>query len=519
MVRDKYNESIEVRDDSIAAHLIEEKMDFNMWLQENVIKFSPFLMGSLGIHVVLLLVLSAISTAGTIKPPDEISVVDLTKKETPKLEEVEEEIKKEEIEKEEVTEREVEDTKITESEEEDDQIETPSPLKGKGVYDTIGIGGGLGGGRGRKGGRKKKAPVATENAVLAGLIWLAKHQNSDGSWGAKAFLTQCKGSSCGGPGDTDYDIGITATSLLAFLGAGYTPSSRDTYDGYNFGNVVKNAATYLIGIQNNEGVFGGVKPGKFMYNQSIAAYAISDLYGLTKDMPTGVIFKEPAQKAVDYIVSVQNPGKAWRYQPKDGQNDSSVSGWVAMALKAAEGAELNVPSSAFANIKAFYDEVTDPSYGRVGYTELGSVALRANEEKSSPVIQPSLTAIGIMVRIFIDKKTSDPVIKNGVQLILGSLPTWDTGKLGVIDYYYWFYASYCLNQYDGPDGPSWKMWNEKMKEVLLKSQKTKNDGCAYGSWDPIDRWGDEGSRVYSTAINVLTLEVYYRLRIMIKEGH
>ena len=31
-----------------------------------------------------------------------------------------------------------------------------------------------------------------------------------------------------------------------------------------------------------------------------------------------------------------------------------------------------------------------------------------------------------------------------------------------------------------------------------------------GSWEPIDRWGGEGGRVYATAINALTLEVYYR---------
>lgn len=41
----------------------------------------------------------------------------------------------------------------------------------------------------------------------------------------------------------------------------------------------------------------------------------------------------------------------------------------------------------------------------------------------------------------------------------------------------------------------------------------KADGCTWGSWDPIDRWGEKGVRVYATAINVLTLDVYYRLGI------
>ncbi|MFO0982900.1 MAG: hypothetical protein U1E76_14410 [Planctomycetota bacterium] len=34
-------------------------------------------------------------------------------------------------------------------------------------------------------------------------------------------------------------------------------------------------------------------------------------------------------------------------------------------------------------------------------------------------------------------------------------------------------------------------------------------GCKTGSWEPTDRFGYSG-RIYSTAINVLSLEVYYR---------
>ncbi|MBI4711971.1 MAG: terpene cyclase/mutase family protein, partial [Planctomycetes bacterium] len=384
----------------------------------------------------------------------------------------------------------------------------------------------------------------TTPTVIAGLIWLAKHQNPDGSWGARSFANQCKDTICSGAGDGDYDIGLSGLALLAFLGAGYTPSSRDTYEGCDFGEVVRKASLYLITIQDAQGVFGGVRPGKFMYNQAIATYAITDLYSQLKNTVSEVQFKEPAQRAIDYLVSVRTPGKAWRYQPNDDRdNDTSVTGWVAMALKSAEAAELNVPPRVFADIKTFYDSVTDPSYGRVGYTGLGTVALKGGEENLNPVFQPSLTAIGIMTRIFmvrlfeqselqptivgsnslrsnchtIDHKASDATLKNGVQLILSSLPTWDTSRLGIIDYYYWFYGSYCLNQYDGPNGPAWKTWNERMKSVLISNQKGKTDGCASGSWDPIDRWGDEGGRVYATAINVLTLEVYYRLRIVIRD--
>ena len=40
---------------------------------------------------------------------------------------------------------------------------------------------------------------------------------------------------------------------------------------------------------------------------------------------------------------------------------------------------------------------------------------------------------------------------------------------------------------------------------------TAKDGCGHGSWDSDqERWGAEGSRVYTTAMGALILETYYR---------
>ena len=44
---------------------------------------------------------------------------------------------------------------------------------------------------------------------------------------------------------------------------------------------------------------------------------------------------------------------------------------------------------------------------------------------------------------------------------------------------------------------------------LLVSEQIKT-GRNAGSWDPIDRWGGSGGRIYSTAMATMCLEVYYR---------
>ena len=120
---------------------------------------------------------------------------------------------------------------------------------------------------------------------------------------------------------------------------------------------------------------------------------------------------------------------------------------------------------------------------------------------------PTMTAIAVVSRIFMQKRKSEPTLA-GVNLLIADLPEWSPNK---VDFYYWHYGSLALYQYDGPDGPMWKKWNEPMKNALVPNQSTGKDGCRNGSWNSdVDRWGFEGSRVYATAINALTLEVYYR---------
>lgn len=72
--------------------------------------------------------------------------------------------------------------------------------------------------------------------------------------------------------------------------------------------------------------------------------------------------------------------------------------------------------------------------------------------------------------------------------------------------YYWYYGSYAMYQMGGS---YWNEWNKAMKPAVLESQRTQG-GSSHGSWDPIGPWGWAGGRVYSTALMVLCLEVYFR---------
>jgi hypothetical protein len=407
-------------------------------------------------------------------------------------------------------------------------IKGRQPGKGQGISDAMGVGGG-GGGAGRDGGRTggkrnlhaRGGSQATESAVTAGLRWLARHQGANGGWGAESFDGQCaSGSRCSGHGHGQFDVGVTGLSLLAFLGAGYTHLTRATYDDpytkkrMSFGQVVKKACDYLISQQDSRGCFGP-QTGEYMYNHNIAALALAEAYGLT----TAAAYRVPAQKGIDFVVAAQNPALGWRYAVMPGDNDTSCTGWAIMALKSAHLSGLTVPRAAFDGGRAWLDRVTD-SEGRVGYTAMGSIDVFVPGKNEAWGSHPAMTAIGVLLRIYIDSNQRDPVLAKSAKVIVEDKPNWDEANHKV-DCYYWYYATLALFQYQDAGGMTyWKQWNEAMKAAIVPHQKLRADGCADGSWDPaVDRWGYAGGRVYITAVNVMSLEVYYRYESVFGKDH
>ncbi len=384
------------------------------------------------------------------------------------------------------------------------EFNTDKPFKGKGLNDAIGTGGGAGGRYGGRLGGKKNLVARggggadTEDTVLAALKWLARHQNPDGSWSVTKF--DC-GKCAPNLGEEAQQAGVTGLALLAFLGAGYSHLSKDKYDGIGFGDVVRKALQWFMSHQDPEGCIGGRDSEKYMYGHLVCALALTEAYGLTGSN----LFKDQAQKAVDFTIAAQNPGKGWRYSYQCGDNDSSVTGWAVALLKSAEIAGLFFPKSGYDGARNWFDEVTEESYYRVGYTakNTGKVYIpKQNEEFNH---HEALTALGIMARIFMDKKKDDPRIVGGCQLLVRDLPKWEKND---IDFYYWYHATMALFQADGPSGALWQKWNQAVKGALTKNQN--RDGCKAGSWEPVDRWSCVGGRVYATALNALTLEIYYR---------
>lgn len=242
-----------------------------------------------------------------------------------------------------------------------------------------------------------------------------------------------------GPGDEEYRTGVTALAVLAFLGAGYSHLSKDVYDGACFGDVLRRGLQWLLAQQDAEGRVGPASAGKPLYNHAIAALALSEAYGLTGSP----LFVENAQRAIDFLVAAQNAGKGWRYSPRSGESDTSVTGWAVMALKSAELSGLRFPRSAYAGALAWLDEASLESDGRAGYLGLpgGKVFIPGMNESFDS--HETTTAIGIMSRILITRSTNFGRIPNANGILMEDLPRWQGPA---IDFYYWYCGTLAIFQ-------------------------------------------------------------------------
>lgn len=475
------------------------------------LRHAPWLAISIVVHVIIGLILWQIP-AGLRR---QATQVQLAAEPEPEEQIIEEEEEEEEEEPEEEPEPEpiLQDSEVTEiieetEEFEEEEKEVDSAFDSNAFNDVVGIGGGAGGkfggrGGGRRGlGRKGGRPTA--RAIQLGLEWLKRHQDEDGKWSSSEFTKHCPPNDfCDGPGNPVNDIGLTGLALLAFLGDGSTMRSGPYKD------VIKKGVIWLKDQQDENGLLGTESGRQFMYNHALASLAMVEAYGLSKYRT----LKRYAQRAVEYICKARNPYKVWRYYPHDGDNDSSVTGWMVFVLKSAQDFKLKVDEEALKYSEAWFEEVTDPATGQCGYTKRGEGSSReiGMEEKFPASKTEAMTAVGLLCRIFLGQRPqTQPLLKAAAELMLKKPPTWNEND-GSIDVYYWYYGSYAMFQMGGG---LWKGWRKHLETALVKPQR--QDGHARGSWNPIGAWGSEGGRVYSTAIGVLCLEVYYRYSRLIR---
>lgn len=349
----------------------------------------------------------------------------------------------------------------------------------------------------------------SEKVVAAGLVWLARHQAEDGHWGPDCLGqvpdSRCdKNHPCDGPG-LQYDAALTGLAVLAFQAGGHYYFNKHPYSD----NVARGLAWMAKRQGPNGEIVGplshiGTKPGepahyemRYMYEHAIATFALAEACALAKaaDEKPDATLLDAATRAVRFVEAQQHADGGWRYTPeKAAPSDCSVSGWAMLALKTAREADIKVDDAVMQHMVAFFENQADHLTGRTHYQAPGYVS-------------DATTGVGMMVHEFVLQDPKAELVELAADYLADVAESqWGKGKFGNSDFYLWYNCTLAMFQAGGDD---WTRWNNIVRDHVAGLQRPGDD-CVRGSWDPRSRWGGEGGRIYTTALAVLTLEVYYR---------
>ena len=346
----------------------------------------------------------------------------------------------------------------------------------------------------------------SELAVAEGLDWLARHQAVNGFWSDHCLdpkFSECrcqKDAPCSGSGSS-YEAAQTGLPLLAFQAAGHYYDNENRYSA-----AVRKGLDYLVAHQRSDGgLIGSQSPlpkqrfhSNYMYEHGIAAFALADACAAAKaagQLPDPR-YLAAAERAVRFIESQQHADGGWRYTDVFGMpSDSSVTGWQVLALKSAGEVGIPVAESCVAQVRKFFQTRAMGRDGRTYYID------------QNPGTD-AMTGVGMLARQFLLSEPEAPLVHDAAGYLARQAEkrwTFPKNRPQDIDYYLWYNCTLAMLQ---AGGEPWKRWNPPVRDAIVGLQQ--HQGCARGSWTPVNHDGAAGGRIYSTALALLTLEVYYR---------
>ena len=279
------------------------------------------------------------------------------------------------------------------------------------------------------------------------------------------------------------DTGLTGLALLTYLGAGYTHK-----DG-KFAITVGNGLDFLLAQQKPDGDLRGSSKAVGMYCHAMATLAMCEAYALSLDDR----LRDPAERAVSFLVrSRARDGQSWRYEPSAREGDTSILGWVVMALKSAREVGLRVPDQAGVSrgMLLWLDRVATGQ-------DRGLARYQPQDRRETA----TMTAEAWVCRQFLGVGGPGASSTEAATYLMQH----ESDK-GESNFYYWYYGTLAMYQHGGQP---WTRWNSRMRDRVVKLQRSS--GHQSGSWDPDESmYGARGGRIYCTTLAALTLEVYYR---------
>jgi hypothetical protein len=295
----------------------------------------------------------------------------------------------------------------------------------------------------------------TDRAITSGLGWLAKQQNTDGSFGSGAYRN---------------NIAVTALAGLAFLSSGSSPG-RGPY-----GPSIDKALQFVMDNTAPSGFIAIPQAATHgpMYSHGFGTLFLAEAYGMTHRPDV----REKLEKAVRLIVDTQNIEGGWRYQPMRRDADLSVTVCQINALRAARNAGIFVPKETVdACIR--YVKQSQNTDGGFRYMLMGG---------ASAFPRSAAGLVALYSAAVYDAKE----VEAGIKYIRDFIPEIKFGNR----YSHYFYGHYYAAQAMWiRGGDEWNAWYPAIRDELVHRQS------------PQGFWNDSICNEYGTAMALIILQM------------
>jgi Prenyltransferase and squalene oxidase repeat len=297
----------------------------------------------------------------------------------------------------------------------------------------------------------------TDRAIQTGLGWLARNQNSDGSFGTGTYRG---------------NIAVTSLAGLAFMSSGSSPG-RGPYGG-----PIDKALAFVMDNTSASGfisVPGSMTHGP-MYSHGFGTLFLAEAYGMTHRPE----IREKLQKAVRLIINSQNNEGGWRYQPVKHDADLSVTICQINALRAARNAGLYVPKDTVEGCIRYVKQSQNPD---------GGFRYMLSGGPSSEFPRSAAGVVALQSAGEYDTKE----IREGIAY----LRNYNQGlRIGRRNNHYFYGQYYAAQAMWIHGGEAWAEWFPTVREELLKRQS------ASGYWSDNSVCSE-----YGTAMALIILQI------------
>jgi hypothetical protein len=263
-----------------------------------------------------------------------------------------------------------------------------------------------------------------EKAIGKAQAWLVARQQKNGGWGNNAE---------------------TALAVIALMVNGNTPGKG------KYGVPIAKGVENLLATQRQDGLLVGRGGPNGMYEHGLSMLALAEAYGMTHnpEIRDGLI------RAVDLVVRVQSTKGGWRYEPRPGEQDLSVTVTQVMGLRAAAEAGIYIPEVTIRQAIRYIEG---------GFHKEDATFNYYGDGRSKGTF--ACTGAGVVSMVSVGRYDSDKIPKAAETLLARGVDALKGYNHGAS---YWYGQYYCSAALYYAGGEAWKNYYSALTERVLKN--------------------------------------------------